>query len=158
MIAPHEFDEERLRKMIEFFGNKAVLLSDATKNPSLLNDAKVLIIDCFGLLSSAYTYADIAYVGGGFGAGLHNINEAAVYGVPVIYGPNNAKFIEAQEMKTLGGGIEVTDKESFGNAIDLLTRDAGHRLEKGEKSAAYIRGKLGATDKIYTELFRLKQG
>ncbi|MDE6558388.1 MAG: 3-deoxy-D-manno-octulosonic acid transferase, partial [Muribaculaceae bacterium] len=115
---------------------------------------KVLIIDCFGLLSSAYTYADIAYVGGGFGAGLHNINEAAVYGVPVIYGPNNAKFIEAQEMKTLGGGIEVTDKESFGNAIDLLTRDAGHRLEKGEKSAAYIRGKLGATDKIYAELFR----
>lgn len=152
VIAPHEFDAERLRKLLALFDGSAVLMSDVEKNPALLADKRILIIDCFGLLSSAYSYADIAYVGGGFGAGLHNINEAAVYGIPVIFGPNNSKFIEAREMKDRGGGIEVRGKEEFGTEIDRLVRDDAFRLEKGARSGRYIRSKIGATEKILKDL------
>ena len=77
MIAPHEFDKERLDTLVSLFKNGAVLMSEAQKDEALLDGKQVLVIDCFGLLSSAYAYCNVAYVGGGFGAGLHNINEAA---------------------------------------------------------------------------------
>ena len=70
-------------------------------------------MDCMGLLSSAYRYCDIAYVGGGFGAGIHNLNEAAVYGVPVIFGPNHTRFVEALDLAALGGGIAIAGREGF---------------------------------------------
>lgn len=153
VIAPHEFDPERLRRMLALFNGEAVLMSDAEKRPEAMDGKKVLIIDCFGLLSSAYTYADMAYVGGGFGAGLHNINEAAVYGIPVIYGPNNSKFIEAQEMKECGGGIAVASRDEFIRAAESLTSDSAELKRRGTAAGAYIRSKLGATDQIYTDLF-----
>lgn len=155
VIAPHEFDADRLRRLLDFFGEQAILLSQAEKNPAILGHRRILIIDCFGLLASAYSYADIAYVGGAFGAGLHNINEAAVYGIPVIYGPNNKKFIEAQEMKTIGGGIEVTNKQDFETAVEKLVNDPDYRRSMGAKSGTYIKSKLGATDIIYSDLFPL---
>ena len=154
IIAPHEFSPERLAKMLELFEGEGVLLSGARKDPSLLDTHKVLIMDCFGMLASAYAYADIAYVGGGFGAGLHNINEAAVYGIPVIYGPNNAKFIEAQEMKATGGGIEVHSREDFRREASRLIADDAYRLDLGRRSAAYITSRLGATSRIFDSLFR----
>ncbi|MDE6811089.1 MAG: 3-deoxy-D-manno-octulosonic acid transferase, partial [Muribaculaceae bacterium] len=153
VIAPHEFDRDRLEKMLEYFSGEAVLLSELEKKPELSESRRILIIDCFGLLASAYSYADIAYVGGGFGAGLHNINEAAVYGVPVIYGPNNRKFIEAQEMKETGGGIEVTDKGSFETVIADLIGNPLRRIELGNEAGAYIQSKIGATEKIYRDIF-----
>ena len=158
VIAPHEFDAERLRKLKSLFGKGCVLLSEAEKNPALLDEACVLVIDCFGLLSSAYAYCDVAYVGGGFGAGLHNINEAAVYDVPVIYGPNNTKFIEAREMAESGGGFPIASKEDFEKIADRLMLDtdasAEERMQTGRKAGSYIRSKLGATDKIFNKIFR----
>ena len=116
------------------------------------------MIDCFGLLSSAYAYCDVAYVGGGFGAGLHNINEAAVYDVPVIYGPNNSKFIEAREMAEAGGGFPIASKKDFEKTADMLMLNtdssAEARKETGRKAGDYIRSKLGATDKIYDIIFK----
>lgn len=153
IIAPHEFDEERLAKLMAMFDDKACLLSDAEKNPDSADGKKVLVIDCFGLLASAYTYGDVAYVGGGFGAGLHNINEAAVYGIPVFYGPNNAKFIEAGEMKESGGGLEVKSRQDFETQINDLLAAPDSLARRGTASAAYIQSKLGATRRIYRDLF-----
>lgn len=160
VIAPHEFDNRRLEALRGRFANGAVLLSELSENPGLLDSGnpQVLIIDCFGLLSSAYAYCDVAYVGGGFGAGLHNINEAAVYGVPVIYGPNNHKFIEAREMAECGGGLEITSRPDFEAIADRLLRadseegtDERHR--RGASAEKYIGSKLGATDRIYKAIF-----
>lgn len=160
VIAPHEFDNRRLEALRGRFANGAVLLSELSENPGLLDSGnpQVLIIDCFGLLSSAYAYCDVAYVGGGFGAGLHNINEAAVYGVPVIYGPNNHKFIEAREMAECGGGLEITSRPDFEAIADCLLRadseegtDERHR--RGASAEKYIGSKLGATDRIYKAIF-----
>lgn len=148
VVAPHEFDSERLEILKKHFRNGAVLLSELKDNPSAADNCQVLIMDCFGLLSSAYAYCDVAYVGGGFGAGLHNINEAAVYEVPVIYGPNNAKFIEAREMAEAGGGFPISSKEDFERVADSFFSSAERRKEAGERAGAYIRSKLGATRRI----------
>lgn len=153
VIAPHEFDKSRLQRLLDFFGDTAILLSEAEKDPDRIANSRILIIDCFGLLASAYSYADVAFVGGGFGAGLHNINEAAVYGVPVFYGPNNHKFIEAQEMKSIGGGLEVISKEDFEEKIRRLCSSPQEIKSLGQRSAAYIKSKLGATDIIYKDIF-----
>ena len=152
VIAPHEFDSRRLDAMLSRLDGRGVLLSEARRDPSLLEGKSVLIIDCFGLLASAYAYADVAYVGGGFGAGLHNINEAAVYGIPVVFGPNNAKFIEAREMKECGGGVEVADAEGFRAIADSLL-DATERRRRGDAAGAYILSRLGATERIFADLF-----
>lgn len=154
VIAPHEFDSQRLKKLSSRFSNGTVLMSEAEKNPSLLDGKQVLIIDCFGMLSSAYAYCDVAYVGGGFGAGLHNINEAAVYDVPVIYGPNNAKFIEAAEMARSGGGIPIASRQDFEKFADGNFHDISRLAALGMKAGEYIRSKLGATLKIYNSLFK----
>lgn len=152
VIAPHEFDAKRLERLRERFTHGAVLLSEAKEHPELLDGAQVLVIDCFGLLASAYGYADVAYIGGGFGAGIHNINEAAVYGVPVMFGPNNAKFIEAQELKALGGGIEISSADSFARHADRLLYDLTERNKRGRWAGEYISDQLGATDRIWHSL------
>lgn len=151
IIAPHEFDAARLRRLQEDFPD-AVLYSQVKDAPEKACGARTIIMDCFGLLSSAYPYGDIAYVGGGLGAGLHNINEAAVYGMPVIYGPNNKKFIEARELAEAGGGFPFKDRHDFKTAADsLLQPVARHRA--GERAAAYIASKLGATRRICDDIF-----
>ncbi|MBD5206633.1 MAG: 3-deoxy-D-manno-octulosonic acid transferase [Bacteroidales bacterium] len=158
VIAPHEFDSHRLEKLRQRFRNGVVLLSEIKNGKTStkgVREAQVLIIDCFGLLSSAYAYCDVAYVGGGFGAGLHNINEAAVYDIPVIYGPNNKKFIEAREMAECGGGVPIASASDFETAANLLLgEDDKERRLKGDAAGKYIRSKLGATQKIYDFIFR----
>lgn len=154
VIAPHEFNEARLKKMKELLAPqvKAVLLSEVKDKPELIQSADCLIIDCFGLLSSAYRYADIAYIGGGFGTGIHNINEAAVYGIPVIFGPRHEKFIEATELIASSGGFEVSDYNSFGSLMDSMLSTPLSRIEAGQKAAAYIQSKIGATPLIYDSI------
>lgn len=162
VIAPHEFNPARLEAIRNRFTRKTLLLSEVREMMAggmtaeeAVRDAQVLVMDCFGLLSSAYAYCDVAYVGGGFGAGLHNINEAAVYDVPVIYGPNNRKFIEAREMAECGGGVPVSSRREFEDAADsLLDADPAERERLGEAAGKYIRSKLGATEKIYTSIFK----
>lgn len=158
VIAPHEFDEARLRRLQSRFTNRAILFTDlAGKGADLsdgeIRDAQVLIINCYGLLSSAYAYCDVAYVGGGFGVGIHNINEPAVFGVPVIYGPKHQRFNEAIEMAKVGCGIPIAGSDSFDNAADiLLTHNSPERNKRGKWAADYINSKLGATDRVYSEL------
>jgi 3-deoxy-D-manno-octulosonic-acid transferase len=153
IIAPHEFDAARLDQLKQRLGEGTCLYSEYTADKT---DVRYLIIDCFGLLSSLYRYADVAYVGGGFGAGLHNINEAAVYGIPVIYGPNNYKFKEAKDLAALGGGFEVKDKDSFDHVADSIFGNTDLRTRAGKLAGEYIQQHLGATDVIYKDLFPTK--
>lgn len=153
VIAPHEFDAERLEKLKQIVPGEVVLMSEMRANPDSAQGKRVLVIDCFGLLSSAYSYADVAYIGGGFGVSIHNINEAAVYGIPVMFGPENSKFIEAQELKTLGGGIEVSGKESFEWNADRLYFDREELLKRGRWAGEYIKEKTGASEKILSAIF-----
>ena len=156
IIAPHEFNPERLEKMRKRLGPGTVLLSELDEMAARgekPQGVRHIIVDCFGKLSSLYRYASVAYVGGGFGAGLHNINEAAVYGVPVVYGPNHKKFKEAIDMAACGGGRPVESREEFERTMDGLLADEGERTARGEKAAAYIESQIGATDKIFSKIF-----
>ena len=110
--------------------------------------ADCLIVDCFGLLSSIYRYGEVAYVGGGFGVGIHNVLEAAVYGVPVFFGPNNHRFQEARQLLDAGGGIEVTDEASFRTKMDKLLTDETYLSDCGHRAGTYVHGHAGASDKI----------
>ena len=107
-----------------------------------------LIINCFGLLSSIYRYATVCYVGGGFGVSIHNTVEAAVWGKPVIFGPENQKFQEAQELKACGGGLEIKGYDDFARIMDRLSADTDALLKAGRAAGDYVMGKAGATNKI----------
>lgn len=152
VIAPHEFNPRRLEALRKSCGGKCLLLSETEANPALAADADCIIIDCFGLLSSAYRYGDIAYIGGGFGAGIHNLNEAAVYGIPVIFGPRHQKFVEARELIASGGGYSISSAEEF-EQVMLRLADEKERHESGSKAGAYIKSKLGSTPRIFRALF-----
>jgi len=111
-------------------------------------DANVLIIDCFGLLSSIYHYGSVAYVGGGFGVGIHNTLEAGVWGVPVIFGPNNKHFAEAQGLLQCGGGLEIHNDGDFNRIMQVFTEHPEDIARAGNSSTNYVSNLCGATDKI----------
>lgn len=118
-----------------------------------LAEAEVLIVNCFGKLSSIYRYGDIAIVGGGFGAGIHNVPEAAVYGIPVMFGPKNKKFREAQQLIKYGGSFEYTSKESFAALMDRFISDPEFLSEAGKKAGNYINSNAGASEKCFKHIF-----
>lgn len=164
IIAPHEFNETRLEHLRNRFTKPAILLSEWTSEikraklpggaiPPHLKNVSGIIIDSFGKLSSLYRYADIAYIGGGFGAGIHNLNEAAVYGMPVIFGPTHSKFKEAADLIACGGGFSVNSKEEFNSVVNRLVSSPETLKKAGEEAGSYIRDHLGATDLIYSDLF-----
>lgn len=161
IIAPHEFDDRRIAALIARLGadGEAMALSTYEEifndNPDDERLAKVrhLVVDCFGRLSSIYRYGSIAYIGGGFGVGIHNINEAAVYGMPVIFGPNHHKFKEAADLIACGGGFSVNDAGSLASILDRLTGSADDLDKAGRAAADYISRSTGATDIIFDDLF-----
>ncbi|MBR4722663.1 MAG: 3-deoxy-D-manno-octulosonic acid transferase [Muribaculaceae bacterium] len=151
IIAPHEVNEERVAEILAVISRKAVRLSQAT--PEQAAQADCLVVDCFGMLSSIYHFGDVAYIGGGFGAGIHNINEAAVHSIPVVFGPKHEKFKEASDLLTLGGAFSFIDNEGFTKIFDDLTSDTARRHEAGETAGKYIADNLGATRRIFDEIF-----
>ena len=154
VIAPHEFDQNRIDRLCADPELKCVPFSRLQTEPSLADSADCIVMDCFGLLSSSYRYADIAYVGGGFGAGIHNINEAAVYEIPVIFGPRHGKFIEAGELIACKGGFSVSSASDFSILMrDILSQPA-NCLEAGRAAGEYIRSKIGATDLVFRHIFK----
>lgn len=168
IIAPHEFNETRLEALRNRFNGPVVLLSEWVREikranlpagtlPEYLTHVRGIIIDSFGKLSSLYRYADVAYIGGGFGAGIHNLNEAAVYGMPVIFGPNHSKFKEAADLAECGGGFPISSKEEFKATIETITATPATLKKAGDTAGKYIRDHLGATDIIYSDLFCKQQ-
>ena len=114
--------------------------------------ARVLVIDRVGFLSSVYRYGDIAYVGGGFGKGIHNTLEAAVYGTPVIFGPRHEKFKEALDLLHCGGAFTIKNKEEFSSLVDSLLENPTIAHTAGQNALAYVHHQLGATEAIIRQL------
>ena len=147
LIAPHVIAEEHLKLILSLIKGKKVVRYTQT-TPEEAAEADVLIIDCFGLLSSMYNYGDVAYIGGGVGVGIHNTLEAAVWNMPVIFGPNNKKFQEAQGLLKSGGGFEINTYEDFSGLMSSLMNDETFLKQAGDKAGAFVAHLAGATDKV----------
>lgn len=147
LIAPHVIAEEHLKLILSLIKGKKVVRYTQT-TPEEAAEADVLIIDCFGLLSSMYNYGDVAYIGGGFGVGIHNTLEAAVWNMPVIFGPNNKKFQEALGLLKSGGGFEINTYEDFSSLMSSLMNDETFLKQAGDKAGAFVAHLAGATDKV----------
>ena len=146
IIAPHVIGESHLQQIIKQLDMPVARYTQTT--PEEARNARCLIIDCFGLLSSIYNYGTVSYVGGGFGVGIHNVLEAAVWNIPVIFGPNNARFAEAQALKANGGGIEITDYDSFAAVMDGFIADEASLQKAGEAAGNYVKQNAGAPDVV----------
>lgn len=152
VIAPHEISEERINGILAKIKRPVALYTKST--PESAADADCLIIDCFGILSKSYRFATVVYVGGGFGVGIHNINEAAVYGVPVIFGPKYHKFKEARDLIKLEGAFCVNNAKEYSEIMDKLISDGNFLAKHGEIAGDYIKKHLGATKKIFAQIFK----
>ncbi len=147
IIAPHVISDEHLSQIFELLkGRRVVRYTEATEEN--VKDAEVLIIDCFGLLSSIYHYGTVSYVGGGFGVGIHNVLEAAVWDIPVVFGPNNKHFQEAQGLMLVQGGFEISDYQSFRDLMMRFETDASFLQNAGENAGAFVKSRAGATAKV----------
>ena len=147
IIAPHVISDEHLSQIFELLkGRRVVRYTEATEEN--VKDAEILIIDCFGLLSSIYHYGTVSYVGGGFGVGIHNVLEAAVWDIPVVFGPNNKHFQEAQGLMLVQGGFEIKDYQSFRDLMMRFETDAFFLQNAGENAGAFVKSRAGATAKV----------
>lgn len=151
IIAPHVIANSHLQQILQLLkGKKVVFYTKATEEN--VADADVLIIDCFGLLSSIYHYCDVAYVGGGFGVGIHNVLEAAVWSVPVMFGPNNKRFAEAQGLLASEGGFEVDNYEMFAQVMEKFSSDKAFLQYSGNAAGDFVKRLSGATDKVFSSI------
>jgi 3-deoxy-D-manno-octulosonic-acid transferase len=162
IIAPHVIDESHLQEIerklegwhVQRYTAPPSAPEGATSVLQQGNEAPsgavggALIIDCFGLLSSIYRYADVCYIGGGFGVSIHNTVEAAVWGKPVIFGPENQKFQEAQELKACGGGLEIGSYDDFARVMGRFGADAEALHKAGTAAGDYVKSRAGAVGKI----------
>ena len=152
IIAPHEFDAERVEALKSRITRKCVLYTETNETEAV--DADCLILNCFGILSSCYRYAQVAHIGGGFGVGIHNINEAAVYGMPVIFGPKYHKFKEAHDLIAAGGAFSIQSAEEFSAKMNKMLSDKTYLADCGTRAKHYIESQLGATKRIYNKIFK----
>lgn len=150
IIAPHVISEDHLKQILQKLERKTVRYTQATEET--VRDAECLIIDCFGLLSSIYNYGDVAYVGGGFGVGIHNVLEAAVWDMPVIFGTNNHKFQEAQGLKVAQGGFEIDSYESFCQLMTRFMTDAEFLRRSGKAAGNFVISMTGASKRILSDI------
>ena len=154
IIAPHEIDEAHLKYIESNLQRPHIRYSKASWEDMSKYDC--LIIDSFGLLSSIYRYGQVAYVGGGFGVGIHNILEAAVYGVPIIFGPNFKKFREAQELIEQGGAYSIADNQSFRGLVDEFFEYDNILQNAGNNAGKYVSSNTGVVKKVMNILFEKK--
>jgi len=146
IIAPHEIKEQNITRITKLLNKKVLLYSDIENvNPSNFD---VLIINNIGLLSSLYKYGSIAYIGGGFGVGIHNILEAATFGKPIIFGPKYQKFKEAVDLIKLKGAFSIGDYQEMEKHFDKLLSDKEYLLETSEIAENFVKNNAGAVDLI----------
>ena len=148
ILVPHEIHESHISEISKSLNDNFVRYSIATLEN--LITAKCLVVDVIGILSSIYRYADVAYIGGGFGVGIHNTLEAAVFGIPVVFGPNYHKFREARELIAIGGAFSISNYDVFEAQIDALLKDN----TAGTKAGEYVKQNTGATELILKEIVK----
>lgn len=152
IIAPHEIHQEHLTYIESLLKRPSVRLSEVLQDNHLLEGKDCLIVDSFGMLSSIYRYGTIAYIGGGFGAGIHNTLEATVYGIPVLFGPRYQKFKEARDLIKVGGGFSISSKEEFTDKMDELLTNQQTLATAGKSAGNFVCGNAGATEQILKEV------
>lgn len=152
LIAPHLIDVNNISRVKNLFGNDAVLYSGCDENS--VQDFRVLIVDCIGKLSYLYRYADVAYIGGGFGAGIHNTLEAAAYQIPVIFGPNYKKFNEAVEILKSDAGFSISNQVQLNEVIENLLQNDFYDLIKSN-CGSFVKSNIGAVDIITLKIKEL---
>lgn len=153
IIAPHEVTNDHIGALLQLCGKKAVLFS--ATNAIDVKKADILIIDSIGMLSQIYQYGTIAYIGGGFGAGIHNILEAAAFGLPVFFGPNFTKFNEAKALINLKGAFEITNAGELIEKVNHLLTDASALSKTSEISRNYVSDNQGAAQIIMNRIGEL---
>ena len=146
ILVPHEIHKAHIDAISELLDGKMIRYSEA--DATNIQSSNCLVVDTIGILSSIYRYASVAYIGGGFGVGIHNTLEAAVYGVPVVFGPNYQKFREARELIEIGGSFSITDYETLECQMDMLFEDK----VAGKKAGGYVKNNTGATELIINQL------
>lgn len=147
IIAPHNIKSEQIQKLQKAITKSSVLFSE--KNNIDVSDYNVFIIDTIGILTKIYSYADIAYVGGGFGnPGVHNILEPATFGIPIVIGPNYSHFAEATALVSLEGCMSIKNQTELNEAFDLLLQNEDERFEKGHICSTFVQMNKGATERI----------
>jgi 3-deoxy-D-manno-octulosonic-acid transferase len=149
IFAPHEIDKANIERLEKLFKTEVTRISQFTEKSS---KARVLIIDNIGMLSSAYRYAYLAEIGGGFGKGIHNVLEAACWGIPVIFGPNHKKFREAVELLKLDGARCFRTFEEFSRIIDGWLSEKDKYLKSAGNAEKYVKENTGATTKILNKI------
>lgn len=150
VLAPHVVSDAHIARIKQALGRPSVCITEADERN--VAEADCLIVNTYGMLSSIYRYGQIAYVGGGFGVGIHNVPEAAVYGVPVIIGPNHHKFREANALVAEGGCMEISSPETFAMTMDLLLGNEERRAKAGAVAGRYIHDNAGASDAIFNAI------
>jgi 3-deoxy-D-manno-octulosonic-acid transferase len=153
IIAPHEISEEKITRLLSLLpAEQTVLFSQIDSLTKPLSSIQVLVIDNIGMLSSLYQYGNLAYIGGGFGAGIHNTLEAAAFGIPIIFGPNYDKFKEAKDLIALQAGFAVSSQEELDFLFKkLITENAFCRMA-GDNTKKYVEKQQGATALIMDKL------
>jgi len=151
IIAPHETKRGNVERLISLLKTPVICYTEATEE-SVMNK-QVLVVDTIGLLSSIYKYADLAYIGGGFGVGIHNTLEAAIFGIPIVFGPNYLKFNEATSMVGLGVSFPVSDYDGLQTILNDLLSDDTKRAYISSQCTAYTNQNLGATNIILNKVF-----
>ena len=151
IIAPHVVNDGHLKEIESKLQRSCIRYTQATEDN--VEQADCLIIDCYGLLSSIYRYGEISYIGGGFGVGIHNVLEAAVYGIPVIFGPNNKKFREAQHLLANKGGFEINGYDDFEQLMNRFLSDEAYLKQSGKAAGDYVKGNAGAMELIMNHVF-----
>ncbi|HCN82607.1 MAG TPA: 3-deoxy-D-manno-octulosonic acid transferase, partial [Sphingobacteriaceae bacterium] len=164
IIAPHEISESRIKSLTELISealkfsdivvlNSSPNLSPQTSDLKKFSDKQVLIIDNMGMLSSLYQYGHIAYIGGGFGVGIHNTLEAATFGLPVIFGPNYYKFREARELINEEAAFSIKDQDELKDIMSRL-QDTIFRVHSGQTAKKYVQDHTGATEIIFQHIYK----
>jgi 3-deoxy-D-manno-octulosonic-acid transferase len=148
IIAPHEIHPENIERIIKSINKDLEILKYSEASNENISNAQVLIIDNIGLLSSLYKYGDMAFVGGGFGKGIHNTLEAATFGMPLLFGPNYIKFKEAVDMIDAGGAFPITKYDNLRDKIDFFISHPDEIIRAGKVTSNYVENKQGATLKI----------
>ncbi len=151
IIAPHEIHEEHVQSIIGKL--KRPFMRYSQLNEAKVTEVDCLIIDAIGFLSGIYRYGQVAYIGGGFGVGIHNTLEAAVYGIPVVFGPNHTAFREALGLLSAEGGFTVSNAEEYEAMMGRFLSDQAFLAASGKKAGTYVTENSGATDMIFSAVF-----
>ena len=151
IIAPHETKRGNIDRLINLLKSPVICYTEATDDTFM--NSQVLVVDTIGILSSIYKYADVAYIGGGFGVGIHNTLEAAIFGMPILFGPNYLKFQEAVNMVGLGVAFPIDDYSKLHAVLSSLLSDSERRTEISKKCTGFTNQNLGATSIILNKVF-----